>query len=103
MKPIICFVHFHIIVSLSDVASWREGGSNLNKATGSGTGVGAAGPGGEGEGGQQKDKGPMMHPMGTGHLPPNINGAQAGPLPPGPIPPQFRGMMPPFVSVNFVL
>ena len=88
----------------SDVASWREGGSTLNKATGSGTGAGATGPGGEGEGGQSKDKGPMNPPMGTGHLPPNMNGGQGGPLPPGAMPPQFRGMMPPFVSnISFLL
>ncbi|XP_022094928.1 protein PRRC2C-like [Acanthaster planci] len=82
-----------------NVASWREGGSSLNKVTGSGTGAGAgAGPGVEGEGGNQlKDKGPMMHPMGASPLPPNINGSQGGPPPPGPMPPQFRGMMPPFM------
>lgn len=80
---------------ISDVKSWREGGSSLNKSGGTGTGEAeglASTPGAA----LDKDR-PMMPPHGM--PPPGImNGAQGNAPPPGPMPQQFRGMMPQYVS-----
>ncbi|XP_071500287.1 uncharacterized protein [Diadema antillarum] len=72
-----------------NVKSWREGGSSLNKSAGTGTGEGE----GPASSGAALSKDQSM-------LPPNIppagimNGAQGTPPPPpGPMHPQFRGMM----------
>ena len=87
------------VVSILDVASWREGGSSLNRSGGTGTGEGEASPnrekegGGKGGGGGGPGPGGMVPPMG-------VNGGQGvPPMVPGPVPPHFRGMMPPYVSV----